>query len=384
MSRGDGMKFAPAVWFASTLGVAWPLVGNEPFSIVSAIIDDEALSRAHDVELAGDLAFVPGKGQSLAIVDVGDPEEPEILWYFNDAYIPDAETVLPVGDFLILGTRDFLTLDVSDPEQPRILKRIQDSPRIDRINGMVKVGDTVFTANKSGYVSAFEVGDPKDPAYLGSLETKERFGLRLPHDIDRYGDYLVVVDPAKFVPPVGRLGVIKAVRDGSNLPVDDWALVGEVSDAQLIGANRVQMYRNFAVVCGSYSPEGRRLASEAAGKPITAMVSIVDLADPTKPTVVASQAFPDDRGPNGLMIAGEVAFCAGGQTIAAYDLRNPLEPKLLGATRFPKYKIDAERTDNYHDLVYREGLLYVSAQSDNGFLIVRIEDALIRDLAESN
>ena len=91
---------------------------EEPFSIVSMTLHEEALARAHDVELSGNLAFVPGKQNALSILDISDPTAPEIVWYMNDPGIPDSETVLLMGDKLLLGTKDFLTLDVSDPQNP--------------------------------------------------------------------------------------------------------------------------------------------------------------------------------------------------------------------------------------------------------------------------
>jgi len=131
--------------------IAWMLIpgmlladdGN-PFSIASMTLHDEALAGAHDVELSGDIAFVPGKGQSLSIIDISNPEKPEILWFKHDKEIPDSETVLPVGDYLLLGTKDFLTLNVRDPRNPVILKKISDRPKIDRINGLIKVGQHCY------------------------------------------------------------------------------------------------------------------------------------------------------------------------------------------------------------------------------------------------
>jgi hypothetical protein len=120
------------------------------FSVASHLEHDEAFSGAHDVELSGNLAFVPGKGGTIAIVDVADPTKPELVWFQHDRQqLPDSETVLPLGKHLLLGTRDFLSLDISDPTNPVILKKISDPTRIDRINGMVKRGDHVFAANKS-------------------------------------------------------------------------------------------------------------------------------------------------------------------------------------------------------------------------------------------
>jgi hypothetical protein len=341
-------------------------------------LHDEALARAHDVELSGDIAYVPGKQNSLSIIDISDPAHPEILWYLNDPGIPDSETVLPVGDKLLLGTKDFLTLDVKDTRNPVILKKVSDRTRIDRINGMIKVGDFVFAANKSGFVDLFDVSDISNPSLAGALETKDRFSLSLPHDIDRFGDHIVIVDPNGFAPPVGKLGLIKVMDQGNVLPVDEWELVGRTEGLELIGANRVQVKGHYAFVGGSLTPE----ASKKTGPDFNRM-AVVDISDPTTPTIVASLPFGDIRGPNGLTISGDIVFCAGGQTVTAYDISDPTQPLLVGTQSFPIYK-ESERTDNYHDLIYRDGYLYISAQTDYGFLILKVEDPAIRKLADTH
>jgi hypothetical protein len=216
-----------------------------------------------------------------------------------------------------------------------------------------------------------------NPVLYGALETKNQFDLQLPHDIDRYEDYIVIVDPNGFAPPVGKLGIIKVMKEGNILPVDQWKLVGKVEGKELIGANRVQVKGSFAIVGGSFNPAAR----EEAGVGFS-HIAVVDISDPQNPIIVAEQPFHDHRGPNGLTIAGNVVFCAGGQTIAAYDIRSPTKPKLLVSQSFPVYK-DFSKTDNYHDLIYRDGYLYVSAQSDNGFLILKVEDKLVRELASA-
>jgi len=349
---------------------------EDAFRIASMTLHDEALAGAHDVELQGDLAFVPGKRNSLSIVDISNPERPKLLWSLSSPEIPDSETVLPMGDFLLLGTRDFLTLDIRDPSNPIILKKISDRPRIDKINGMILLGNYVLGANKSGYITAFDITDIRNPALFGALETNEQFGLRLPHDIADYGDHIVIVDPNGFTPPVGRLGIFKVLENGRMLPVVEWSLTGKIEASELVGANRVQIKKNYAYVGGSLTPEARALSSEPS------RVSVVDISDPSRPTIVASLPFDDVRGPNGLTIAGNVLFCAGGQTISAYDISDPENPIQIASQSFPVYRY-SERTDNYHDLVYRDGYLYISAQSDNGFLILKIEDRSVRTLADA-
>ncbi|MDZ7638202.1 MAG: hypothetical protein U5J83_08135 [Bryobacterales bacterium] len=101
--------------------------------LVGFVHDDRALNRAHDVEIQGDFAFVAGKGGSLAIVNIADPSAPKIVSALADPVeYEDAETVLPMGNVLFLGTRDFFAIDISDPATPRVSE--DRSPSADRFH----------------------------------------------------------------------------------------------------------------------------------------------------------------------------------------------------------------------------------------------------------
>ena len=100
---------------------------------------------------------------------------------------------------------------------------------------------------------------------------------------------------------------------------------------------------------------------------------------------------PGNHGPNGLTIAASIAFPAGGETVEAVDLADPLQPIKLGSQKLPDSNINPDssyakgkrKTDNAHDLVYRDGHLYVSCQSGDSFIILKINDERILSLAES-
>ena len=196
---------AIVVFVAATLPAPPALSQSElvqaPLTLVGLLHDDRALSRPHDVELQGDIAYVPGKGGSLAIIDVSDPAQPRLLSSMVDPVgLEDAETILPMGDILLLGTRDFLAIDVSDPRRPVIKKRISDRPRIDRINGIALRGSFAFTANKSGYVTVFDVSDPAEPKLHDVLDAKTHGALQSPHDIAVTGYRIVVVNASHTGP----------------------------------------------------------------------------------------------------------------------------------------------------------------------------------------
>jgi hypothetical protein len=81
-----------------------------------------------------------------------------------------------------------------------------------------------------------------------------------------------------------------------------------------------------------------------------------------------------------LTIAGDVLFLAGGQTVEAIDIRNPARPVKLAS--FKCLEAFPAGRDSAHDLVYRDGYLYVTGQNDNCLCILRVDSPLIRELAQ--
>jgi len=350
------------------------------FSIASVLEHQQAFDRPHDVELQGDLAFVPGKGGSIAIVDIADPHSPRLLWHRWDAgELNEAETVLPGRDRLFLGTHDFHSLDISSPRAPVFQGRVSDRERITHINGMVQRGNTVFGASKHGWLDAFDVSTPEEPKLAGAMDLRRQHGIGWPHDVDLYQEYAVVPDPQGFGrnDQPGKLALVRVFDHdtGQLLPSGRWALAGVITTGELAGANRVQVSENFAYVGASTRAQGGRLI-------------VVDLSKPDAPRQVAWLSFaPDDGwGPNGLTVVGKLVFLAGGQSVEAIDISNPAKPVKLASQRFPDELANASPRyrgggDSAHDLVYRDGYLYVTGQNDQCLLILRVDSERIRELA---
>jgi hypothetical protein len=343
-------------------------------SVAAVLRDEQALNEAHDVELEGKFAYVAGKGGSIAIVDVNVPSRPKLVWFHLDPdLLSDAETVLTAPGRLFLGSDDFHSLDVSNPVDPQFDRTLRDRTKIHTINGLVRRGDYLFAASKRGLVTAIEVSDPRNPKVVGVIEARARYQVSDPHDIDLFKLDLIVVDPAKFGARPGQLSLFRIFDDdGRLMPESRWRLTSLLTSDQLTGANRVQVRGHYAFIGGSYSPRF------SDGRP-NAKGIVVDLSDSEQPRISTTVDFPDLRGPNGLTIAGDVWFLAGGQTVQAYDIREPTRPRLLASLRSPEAFPTAD--DNAHDLVYRDGHLFVTSQGDHGLVTLKVNDESIRQLA---
>lgn len=347
--------------------------------LVGLLRDDRALNRAHDVALQGDLAFVPGKGGSLAIIDIADPSAPKLLSSLVDPVeYEDAETVLPMGDVLLLGTRDFFAIDISNPARPKVLKKIEDRPRIDEINGMARFGNHLLTANKSGYIGVFDISNPKNPRYVEVLHSAETGGPKRPHDIAVWGNHAIVVDAEQHQP--SSVFVYRIAEPGSAklLPAAKWTIVGRVSNTQnaydLQGANRVVAWGGRYAAVGAFQPD---------------RVGIIDVFDPTRPRQLANMPVCDIDA-TGMAVYGAMLLVSGGECVEVIDVSDPSRPasvaRYRGGRLFPTRRYDEHggtpRFDNGHDVVYRDGYIYVTAQNDNSLGILKVTDPRIRRLAD--
>ena len=349
--------------------------------LVGLLRDDRALNRAHDVELQGDLAFVPGKGGSLAIIDISDPTAPRLISSLVDSVeYEEAETVLPMGDVLLLGTSDLLSIDISDPANPRVLKKISDRPRIDRINGMVRFNNHLLTANKSGYIGVFDISNPKDPKYVEALHSAETGGPKQPHDIAVWGNHAIIVDTLQHKP--SSVFIYRIAESGASkpLPVAKWTIVGRVSNSDnqgdLQGANRVVTWGGRYAGVGAFEPD---------------RVGIIDVSNPTRPRQLANMPVCDIDA-TGMAIYGSMLLVSGGECAEAIDVTDPSRPvsvaqyrggRLFPTRRYDQHVSGTPHYDNGHDLVYRDGYIYVTAQNDNSLGILKVTDPRIRKLAET-
>ncbi|MSU48314.1 MAG: hypothetical protein EXS37_04340 [Opitutus sp.] len=342
--------------------------------VVAVLRDESALAGVHDIEVQDGLAYLAGKGGSLAIVDVKRPAAPQLLWSVRDkAKYDEAETVLRLDPKrLLVGTRDVVLFDITRPAQPQPIATIVDRDRVNLVNGFARFGDTVFGANKLGHIFAVDVSAPDTIKLLGSHETRASGELGSPHDLAFCGDLLVVVSPEGFGDKgrSGRLAIYRVADETTHqvLPPGQWTLVGRLENPRLAGANRVRVQGKNGYVGSSLSKSGDRPDD------LRSNVSVIDLSNPAKPRLRGSMDFPDPRGPNGLEVAGHVIFAAGGQTVQAIDVTTPEMPKEIARCTAPAAFTGG--ADDGHDLVYRGGHVFVTAQRTHALVVIKVSDEL--------
>jgi hypothetical protein len=359
------------------------------FAVAAVLRDNSALGRAHDVDVRayGDtlLAFVTGKAGSFAVVDVSNPRLPRVLGSIVEG-IENGETVLPLGDVCLIGSSHLHAVDVRDPRRPVVTAWLPDE-RISSINGMVLWGPGsryAIAASKRGHVNVFDLTDPFHPTLFTSFASRQLDVLVSPHDVALLGsEHIVVVDQRGGSPL--KVAVIRIATPGAERPrpADEWVVESTLAGEEMDGANRVAVKGSALLVACNKSDR----------------MAVVDARDISHLVEVANFTCPDDN-PCGITLTGNVLFVAGGQALEALDVSDPHRPQSLGWCRpldvFPTrdgYRGDAgsgyqgtgsKFGANAHDLVYRDGYVYVTAQNDNILGVIEVTNPRINALARGD
>jgi endo-1,4-beta-xylanase len=133
---------------------------------------------------------------------------------------------------------------------------------------------------------------------------------------------------------------------------------------------------------GAFAYVGSSLAQNSdRADGLRSNVSVIDLKDPAQPKLRGSIDFPDMRGPNGMDLTGDVVFAAGGKTVQAIGVSNPDAPSELA--RFTSVEAFPGGADDAHDLVFRDGHLFITAQTTHALVILKVSDALQPALSDT-
>lgn len=133
-----------------------------------------------NVEVHGDIAYVARGGDALRIVDVSNPAAPRDLGVFpaeSDNYNDLAIVESGGKTYLLLASAVFgaMVLDVSDPNSPTQVARFEAFQGAGVHRLFIETVDSVVRAYVAdGYstiVGIFDVTDPTAPAMLGSFDT---------------------------------------------------------------------------------------------------------------------------------------------------------------------------------------------------------------------
>lgn len=295
---------------------------------------DEAFSfqEVRHVVASENVAYIADKGgDTISILDLGDPQNVEILATLKDevdGYKLDNVSHLSLaGDLLVAtsnqdGEADTITLiDVSNPGSPARYSTITDNVQANNLNFPLATSvwsRFLFVSNVGGsdsdVITIFDIGDPANPQLVSEVTAGEQ---------DSKGQTIHIGNP-------------------TSIPVVD----------------------GIAYIANS---EGSR-------------ISILDVSDPTD-VVLLSEIVDGQDGFNylanlqSLVVRGCVLFCSAAGTehaVTLIDVEDPSNPTLLSVIRDGDGTF--ENLDSPRRIVVENGLLYIPSEGDSALNVVDVTD----------
>lgn len=300
---------------------------------------------AYDVTLSGGRAFVTRAGgqAGLSILDLSNPASPLLLG--------GLELDRPAGGVVVVGNIAHVAngfdgiqlVDVSDPSSPAVIARVgvNETAAAD-----VRWQDGVlYCAQGTRGLSVIDVDPPYTPQPSGTLSTE---GVHFGADRLRSRIYLAshagleIVDASNPL-SMTLLGVLPVFDHGA--PVD---VVASETTAYVAVTGTGEMW--VVDVTSPDAPILQGAAPISSGNPqgiawisgvvyVAAQegnVEVIDVSDPTHPTLIASVATPGS--PTNLVAHGDRAFVFDSEAgIQVLDVSDPTSPSIVGATSAVTY-----------------------------------------------
>lgn len=268
-----------------------------------------------DVAVVGSRAFVASEEYGLAVIDVSNPNQLEIIAVadvpFKGTEVDSNGSVAVVGGQSAAGNAHLWVLDVTGP--PTVLGEVSTTTAVGLAAGFLEIalspdGMHAVAARGVGGVSLIDLSNPANPTIV---DTKDTPGTAWGATIR--GDLAYISDG-----PVDEPLKIYRVENAGTL-----SLVGQAHNTTII-ARTTALYGNYAYV-----------GNQNGG------AHIADITNPLAPTMVSSMwsgGFVHDVEVEGstLVLAVSVqvngGYSPGEYWLRAYSLTDPLRPALLGST----------------------------------------------------
>jgi len=132
------------------------------------VLYDDA-GRFHDVAILNDIAYLAKSINGMHIVNVSDPENPELLGHFETS--GSIRDVSVSGDFAYLAAYDegLQVVDISDPANPVEVGHYR-TPRA--VRGISLAGNYAFLADSENGIRVVNISNPENPEEVGFYDTR--------------------------------------------------------------------------------------------------------------------------------------------------------------------------------------------------------------------
>ena len=333
-----------APWLPTVVDNArMPLVG------IVTLPGEEDSGTAIAVE--GDYAYAgtAGSGGTFAVIDVSDPNSPNVVGEYDSAGVDDISVLGGVAAVADAG--ELVLLDVAtDPTDPTVLATHATHGVIEGVN---IIGTRLYARDLGEGLIIFDIASPANPVRLGNWHSPKYL-----RKMDKVGDLLyvsdgvngfTVLDVADPLAPA-LVGVYQASEDSGRWG-DNWGIehrdervylsaggggveVVDVSDPSapfMLGAFPVPS--GYWTVGMALDPDDPAIAHVGVQKSIGGLLLEFDISDPAN---ILEVGFADlGSGPLTIDVSGDLAYMArwgSGGVLNITDVSNPALPSVLSDT----------------------------------------------------
>ena len=290
-------------------------------------VDIDALQQAYDdVVLSGTYAYVAtiGSQTALQVIDISNPRSPQIVGSVEMPSDASAVAVSETHAYVMTYDDGLQVVDISDPVSPRIVGSIA----LPGSAKCVAVSDGHAYVDGIPGLNVIDISNPQSPEIVGSVDTPSTHGVAVS------GTYAYVTD--------GESGLLVLDIRHPESP----QIVGSVdfdTPGPALGV----------AVSGSYA----YVADGDSG------LQMIDIGDPQSPEVVGSIATRDWA--SGVAVSGTYAYVADGDSgLLVIDISNPQSPPIVGGIATPGWARRVAVSDSF---------AYVVGEH-SGFQVIHISD----------
>ena len=382
---------------------------TNPIHLGNCTTNYVAGDAARDVVVDGDTAFVANNQGGLSVVDVTDPSNPIRIGERDTAGTSIKLAV--AGDYVYVAdeANGLVVIDISNPLVPTIAATF--STGISSATNIVVEGNYAYVSDINNGIIVVNVTDPSTPEFVGSWIKSDV------SDACVYGDYLYVTDindglsvvnitdlsTPELIYTIAISGVVQAIDiDGYYVYLacsNGGFQVVQIADVSpnLAGSVNTPGFAYDVFVSGDYAyvADGNVRGLEIlnitdpytptsagfynlAGSTNDVFINgsyayvvnlanfyVIDISDPSSPTLVAFWIGTPPGDTLGVFVSGDYAYVADGSGgLLVFDISDPSSPTLVGSYDTPNYA---------RDVVVSGDFAYV-ADDLSGLQILNISD----------
>jgi hypothetical protein len=256
-----------------------------------------------DVAVSGRYAYLAAGSEGLEVVDWSDPAAPQAVGHYPGEYVR-AVAVAGSTAWIMTGTEGLEAIDVSDPTQPRRIGQHSTGGMAERI--VVEGTRTLVALHNSWQM--FDLSDPTNPGPIASYETRTEITG-------------AVLTGSSALLVLGELQVLD---------------VSDPAEAQLVGRYSESGYAANIAVAGAHA----YLADGPAG------FRVLDVSDASNPSLLGGHAVSSSA--FDVVVSGNLAFVAdqlGGLEI--FDLSDPIDPRKVSQVPVTKWARNVAVSGDY-------------------------------------